>query len=915
MGNKSLLWGADLYRGATVKNNPNMMRLSDFVPYQMLHEDEKTPEWLKAVANHYEAIGWRNVLKRKDKIQRNYWLRHGRLNMADYMINPTQNDYYKAVSLVNCDANQSPLEMFYPLIPNYVDVLRGEFIKRDNTFQVEQIDSNATVEALQFKEDKITEILEKIVVAEKQKALAKAGITPSEEQPEANQKYEQAIQEAITNFRETEASFKKFRTIGAKWAAKVSKIQESRYNLQELEPEAFECGLITDSEFWHINLLEDDFKLELLNPKWCDYHKGPGTKYVSDGDYFLWFDWGSSGDIINTYGKIMSEKDILNLKNTYSSVLNSIIVPDHEKAMQGSYYDASQPYKTAVNLNAPMNDSILGKELAFNFSESSNFQHSIFDPASFSSISGDPQMFRIMNLYFRGMKRLGWLTTKNREGILEYQDWVDDNWKQTIQPKYDHSLVKEKTVENLIYGEHVEWTWVTDWRHLIKISANNDHSFWKNNPEFQEIFLDGSSVRFQFKGKNNPFESKPPVEGCVFSYLNATSHSFVDRLKPYQIIFNIAMNKVPKQFLKDYGLKITIDNRIIPSNSNDLEAGISPLEAYDDKLRNSDVLDYKLSRESLEGLGQPALPQILNLSTAEQAMAYLKIAQEIKAESGEVVGITRNRLGNNKASETAYGVQQGIQYSETQTEKYFEQHSQLMERVRQRMLDAAQYYSTFKDTSREIYMNEKEENEFLEIEGMQNLLPHYNIRLKSTANIRATLKTLSDFLINENTLPFRASDKIQAIVSRSIPEIVETIKKGDVEAEQNARREQEAKQQMEQQRIQSEEKRIQDDINYKTNKDLLDRESNEKIAEIRALGGLQSDEDMNSVPDARDNMDYLLKQQTMNNNVAARQSELDQKQAQHVDKMLDKQADRSSRMELEKEKLKLMKEMKRNVKK
>ena len=164
-------------------------------------------------------------------------------------------------------------------------------------------------------------------------------------------------------------------------------------------------------------------------------------------------------------------------------------------------------------------------------------------------------------------------------------------------------------------------------------------------------------------------------------------------------------------------------------------------------------------------MGQPALPQLINMSTVEQTKAYLVIAQMIKDMAGEIVGVTRQRQGQTKASETAYGVQQSIVYSETQTEKYFEQHTKLMERVRQRMLDAAQYYSTFKETSREIYMNEKEENVFLQIEGMQNLFPHYNIYLTSTADIRSLMGQLSQFLLEENTLDFKPSDKIRAIAA------------------------------------------------------------------------------------------------------------------------------------------------------
>lgn len=902
---KSVFWGSDLYKGATVKQNPMVMRLADFIPYQMLEESEKTVDWLKAVADHYEAVGWRNVNKKQYNIQKNYWLRNGVLNPTDYIINPSQNDYYKAVTLVNGSEKHSPLEMFYPLVPNYIDVLIGEYIKRDNTYYVEQIDPSATAEALEFKQEQLLSAIEQQAVAEKQLALMKAGII--ENDPQVAQQYQEAIQATIQAFNDTEAKFKTYRTTGAKWAQKVAKIQESRYNLKELGPKGFECGLITDSEYWHLDLLEDDFKLELLNPKWIDSHQGPNIKYVSDGDYFLWFDWGSVGDIINKFGKIMKVEDLEKLKATYSSILNAMIVPDHEKRMQGSYYDASKPYNEAVNMNAPMNDAILGKELAYNFPQGGNFQHSIFDPAGYNTFNGNVQMFRIMRLYFRGMKKIGWLTKIERDGTTSYTDWVDENWKQTVEPKYDFSLTKEKEAKNLIYGEHVEWTWVNDWRHIIKISANNNHSFWKNNVGFKEIYLDGKPVKFQFKGKDNPYESKPPIEGCVYTYLNATANSLVDRLKPFQILYNIAMNKVPKQFLNDYGLKLTIDNRIIPVNANDLEAGISPLEAYDDKLRNSDILDYKLSRETMDGMGQPALPQILDLSTVKQAEAYLMLAQQIKLESGEIVGITRNRLGNNKASETAFGVQQGIQYSETQTEKYFEQHNQLMERVRQRMLDAAQYYSTFKTTSRELYLNDKEENDFLEIEGLKNLLPHYSISLKSNASVRNTLKTLTEFLINENTLPFRASDKIQAIISNSIPEIIDLIKEGDAKMEQLEQSKQGAAQQQQQQQLEAAQQLEAQKEQFTAQQKELDRQSAERIAQIRAGGGIQTDVDANGVLDSQQNMDNMFKQQQLAAQQSNNKANLDQKDQHHIDDMISRQQDRAAKLKIEQDKIKVAK--------
>ena len=111
------------------------------------------------------------------------------------------------------------------------DLLKGEFLKRDNTFSVSQIDQGAVVEALEFKEDALQKVLSQLAISEKQKSLEAMGL--SDQNPQTAQQYQQAIQDTIKTFNETEAKFKNFRTIGAKWAQKVLKIQEERYELQE----------------------------------------------------------------------------------------------------------------------------------------------------------------------------------------------------------------------------------------------------------------------------------------------------------------------------------------------------------------------------------------------------------------------------------------------------------------------------------------------------------------------------------------------------------------------------------------------------------------------------------------------------------------------------------------------------------
>jgi hypothetical protein len=903
MANK-LIWGHDLYKGFKLDKNVLLNgAIDDILPFQMLTLEEKTEDWIHAVADYYETAGWHNVEKKATKIQKQFWLRHGLLDQSDYIINPEVNPFHQAIGMIVPPENNSPLQQFYPIAPNFVDILRGEFIKRENTWTIEAIDPYSKDELFSKKSEQFKELILQSAAVEKQQSLAQMGITPDTDPDQYNQQMQQLMQQMD----DLEAQSRNFRSVGVKWAEKAVKIHERRYNLQEIEPDGFECGLITDGEYWHLDLLDDDFKLELLNPKYIDKHKGPNTKYVSQGDYFLWFDFMSAGDIVNRYGRRMKEEDILKMRDIYVKTAN-IIVPDYLKSHQGSYYDLSKPWAQATDLNPAMNDALLGKELAYNFMRSPNFDHNIdvdiLNPVWGRMVTGHPQMFRVMRLYWRSMRRIGWLTKIDRDGTITPGEWIDENYRVTVEPTYDTSVIKEKSKDNLLYGEHIDWTWVPEWRHVMKISPNQKHTFWMNSQNtLESIYIDGGPVKFQFKGKDNPFDSLPPVEGCDFSYINTVPHSFIDRIKPYQILHNIAMNQVPKKFLKDYGNKIAIDRRMISTNNlNNSTNRVDPIEEYEDRLRESDILDYTLDPEMVRGLGQPALPQVLPLSTAQEAQFYLQMGDQLKWMAGESIGITRQRAGGQKASETAFSVQQGINLSETQTEKYFEQHSNLMERVRQRMLDATQYYSTFNESNRDIYQTDSDEMMFLEIEGMENTLPHYNIYLQSKANVRAALQKISQFLMEENTLPIKPSAKLQALIEQSVPKIMSVVKQGEMEADAKEQAQRDHEMQMEQERrktLLAQQQQNNEFINSQNDKR---NQTQVEVAEIRAMGGMQTDVNTNQVPDAQENLNYFLKQQEIANKNQQVKDSNNIKRQTEIDKI--NAGREKAQMDLQKEKIK-----------
>jgi len=503
-------------------------------------------------------------------------------------------------------------------------------------------------------------------------------------------------------------------------------------------------------------------------------------------------------------------------------------------------------------------------------------------------LTGQPAMFRVMRLYWRSMRKIGWLTKRSKNGTLEVQDWVDENYKVTEEPVYDTSVIKEKTKDNLIYGEHIDWTWAPEWRHVMKISPNRAHPFWLTTSNFDPIYVDGAPVKFQFKGKNDPFNSLPPVEGCYFSYINTSPHSFIDRIYPLQVLYNIVMNKIPKKILEDYGNKIAVPSATIHSvnmSNNATDTDLDPYEEFEKKLETSKILEIKTDRETIREFGNSPAPQVLRLSTIEEASFYFTLAQNIKWEAGELLGISRQRLGQMKASETKYGIQQSLNYSEVQTEKYFEQHTNLMQRVRQRMLEATQYYSTFSDVNRLIYQTDMNENIFLEVEGMDNLLRHYNINIVSRSDTRELLNRVIEFLMRDNTLPIKYSTKVEALIQNSLPNIINIMRKGEYELEQRQREAQERQYELQKMKIESDERIQKEKMERDDRNEELNRQKDIEVAYIRSAS---SDSKPVEIPqdNTQEKMANYLKMKELQESRQRHDENMSQRRQEKFDEML-----------------------------
>lgn len=895
----------EIIKGAVTKHSNNNLLLN-VSPWQMVSLEEKTNDWFKWNMDWFESIGWSQMNKENKKVIKFRKMAAGILDPEDY----TQgSEYYDLVNIVDSD-RKDPLQMFYPLAPPVINVLRGEFLKRDNKIQISCVDRQSINDKLEYKESLVEEIIMQNAIRLKQEALQKLGITDKD--PQTAEQYNAEL-ENEKKLKEANKKFQSYKHKMELWGQHILNVDSERFNMEELELEAFTESLCNSKEFWHIDLLEDDYKVEFLDTAHCFWHKSHNIKYISEGDYFGWFQEMTPGDIINKLGKRLKKEDFEHLQEILSTFSgqyggNAWLTND-QKAFPGSYYDTTKPYpdgRKNITMEQMYETHVIEDFMRSNFENYSTDQVMQLFGKENNGL-GQPKLFRVLRVYWKSQKKIGWLTRIDKDGIPQEGSWIDENYKVTEEPIYDFTINKDKTVDNLVYGEHVDWTWVNEWRHGIKITQNKDSTHWSNySGGFEPIYLDGEPVKFQFKGKNNPFECYPPVEGCEFKMKGLRPVSLIELLSPYQIALNICENRSTGTIVDNYGKLLYHNQATIPRNRMGVEDSQDNIYNFYDEVRQTKILPGHFDKEVMAALGPNAsqVPQVIDMSIIQDAITYKNLARLIKEDAMETVGVTRQRLGQQKASETATGVQAGVNFSESQTEIYFNQHSnELMPRVYQRMLEAAQYYHYVNGNSQISYRNDRDENVLLDIENLDNLLRDFNIKAMSKPKIKQIKQKLEQLFLTDNTLEATALDRANVIYADSAIEIMEKLRKAQIHKEELDERRYQQEQAAQEQAEKAARELKELELQHKSSENQLDRESNESIAEIRALGGIQTDSNTNAVPDAQENLNYLLKKNQIETANTLNNSRLDFDKKKHEDATSLKQQELLSKQIIEQKKL------------
>ena len=808
-------------------------------PDQFKTEKEKKDEsWIKNTMDYFSNKAYAEYVKNRDTFVKNYDLMKGILRMEDFYQEPEVRSF---TDVLTADLELPAYVKMYSIVTTPVNELVGEISKRPDTYRVKAFDDDSKAEELQFK----TDTLQNFVMSQaRQQIMAKAAMEGVEIPDE---ELEQMTMGQVKD------ELDSYTSVAEKWANHILTCQKAEFNMKEKSEDAFRDLLISAREFYHI--YEDNsklgFNIEVANPKNTWFLTTPDRKWISD----------PTGRAQGAYAA--GTVQVMEL----SEIIESI--PDLTKEeidhLRSSLQDYGLINVRESNLGNP--DAIPGQD---------SVMYDTFDPLvlqtrmiiesemkenndglkDFLGLTNNVSSFGYKYVVVRSY----WIS-KRKIGKLIYIDEMGNEQSMLVDETYKSGTIPTQ--------QSLEWGWINEWYQGTKIG-----------PDIYHI-------------KPYKLLNYCPIIGTTYEVKNTEAKSLVDLMKPFQVLYNVCMNQLYKLLEKEVGKVQLMSLRHIPiPKDGDAQ---DALDIWEMEARNRGVVFIDDSPENMKSPSSFNQFTALDLTRTSEIQSRYTLAQQLKAECWELVGMSRQRMGDVSASESATGTNTAMQQSYSQTEPLFIAHEYVLGQLYQAIIDAALYVESSKPESTLSYITGEGESAFVQVNGsdlkFRDLKVFLTNRPEDTQMFNELRALAQPLMQNGGSL----YDVIELYSTKSMREMKKTFK--DLRDRQVAQQDQ--AQQLEQQKLEQQSQQAQAALQQaaqmaqekQANEDYqkeLDRQSKEKIAIIQATGfGKVESEDTNenSVPDVLEMSRLTQDQDKASKDYVTKMADIQSKNKQASDKM------------------------------
>lgn len=591
--------------------------------------------------------------------------------------------------------------------------------------------------------------------------------------------------------------------------------------------EGFKDVLIASEEIYQFDIRSGEPTMDKLNPRKVYTLRSGYSSKIEDSDIIILDDYWNPSKIIDVYYNELKDKDVEYIEE----ISNANLVQTDE---MGNIDERSSfiysPSITEDNLDNSVDSFVW---MGNNFAGLPN-----------SSYVDNMGNIRVLRVYWKSKRKIKKIKSYDPQTGEELNSFKDETYK--INP---------------FLGEESEDLWINE--------------IWEGTKIGKEIYINMRPRPIQYLRMNNISECHAGIIGQVYNTNQASPVSILDRMKPYQYMFNAVKDRLNKTIAKNYGKILELDKARMPSGW-DYEKWL-----YFIQQDNISVVDS--FKEGTKGVAMGKLAgnftasgRPLDLEVGNSIQLYIGLLDYLKNEMYEISGVSKQRQGQIENRETVGGIERAVSQSSHITEELFTIHDNVRKRCLMTLLETAKI--ALKGHNKKLqYLTDDRVMAMLDIDGDEFSEMDYDIIVDNDMGdmeLKQKLESLAQAGIQNQMLSFSTVMKI--FTDPSLTSIMRRIEQDEMNMNQSKQSEREDQNKNVQAQIASQEKLEQLKLQLD---DLKNQRDNETKLQVALIGkeGDYSDEDQSDLEKIRLqreklDQDYQLKMRDLDEKIRHNQA-------------------------------------------
>lgn len=645
-------------------------------------------------------------------------------------------------------------------------------------------------------------------------------------------------------------------------ANKMLKILKKRLNTKWLFNQGFKDVLIAGEEIYWTGITNGEPDLRKCNPLNITVILDDDSVFIDDAIAVIEERMLTVPSILDEYGDELTQADLDKLQ-------------EYAKGIFGRFNTAG------------------GFEPVFTTAQNTTVMNGTTPTTSFNGNNNNNYALRVTRVEWISMKKVGTLRYTDIESGQPLEKLVDETFASVW-----------KDFKELYTDAELEWFWINEAWEGVKIG--------------HDIYLGIRPKQNQRRRLDNPYYCKTGYTGFISEATNSQSVSLVDRIKPYQYLYDIIAYRLELAFASDQGKVFLMDVAQIPQTE-----GID-LERWIYYLKESKIAFVNSFEEGKKGSATGKLPSMnqftsIDLSLAQSIQQYINYLDYIQQQIYYVSGITPQRLGSINSSELVGNTERAVNQSSLITEYLFEAHTEVKRRVYTAMIETAKI--AWRNGKVTQYVNDDLGLEMLNLEEFEFENSEFSVfvsNLSKDKQIKDKLEQLSQIAIQSEKADL--STIIDTILNDSPKDIIAILRKSEEDFYARKQQELEAQQQQAQQQIEAQKQMHAEMLQDKqADRDLkqyeIDSNNSTKIqvAEINVYSRRENlDQDNDGIPDPIELGKLSLQERDLASKQFMESQKINSDKEKHSRELSFKDKELKAKQEIENKKLEAIKVQNQN---